>query len=1200
MEEDEILTRYFVERPSSAWSSIEQIIVAAGVDSPTPEIEANIKQRIQEHPDILAQTVSFLSDDFDTEEYEPPIKKAKAQEVTEVEPILASNEPQSGSEESQSAPEKSNPSLEESNPSLEESNPSSEESQSASEKSNPSLEESNLSSEESNPSSEESQSAPEKSQSASEKSNQSSEESNPSSEDPLSSLFSDDLDRLSGDGYHDGYQDPSFPGAGIAFKKPQRGQFDDSVDRVLLTDYQSPSKSLKDDLPTGSAVPTSPLDETSSDVVMTENPNSFSKNSVPPLSDTPLPEAESSSTRGLGLENRFDTLTLDITNTPVSLKSPDITESIKNGRHSKIPESINESLASLRLQGLPETDRISKTLSTDELPKTPEAHTFSGNPDIDKMMRSNERANTPGLLKSDGIPKGLGPKTKSDEAVVSSDPQAPRNLDHEMIKYGDELGSEWDLPTDEELESPKPLGRAVAKSKQSAASDTSSVNLRRQGKTLKYIGEGISPSNWEMRDRLTTDEMTDLVEKVVESDYELDFDVFDNIEPSLSESSIGKSFPQSVKNRQEKTGKSLASEAETLHKMDPPRLGLKGNDQISGAGPSKENFKQKATMDRVSQMSPVPEEKVASHKSRPKSRDQETPTRDGRPDRNPKHRGGRNRGRKRKNRTRTHSSTKNQKVAVACCAPGGAGSLRKRDCIPCPPEVKSRPRPQLDPAKTEKNAAMSKSKPDDMAKGANLQQLADRKAAAEFRNLARKLKLPIKTDEVSLAILRARFKQSSQGLGNFMQRWGPLTFFGATALPLYVTNLVKTIQNGASKDATYNAAVSIIPIAGCSSQLLTDLKYNRQSVAASTANVLCFAGDFLLFTPWLPIGIALHAIRGAFTSLELLSKEVMLSRRDTAWGQHYQEMLRQSQSQDSIHKVKLWYTEEIANITFQVSEERGMLAAAQSLSQSTIDTTKQPEAEAIISEQYNKTEQTLCASIRDRRLRVLMALPNTKWVDDQAAKFQNSFMKNYEDEAEERHLMTPEKYSFVAHGMPVFDSSLLRSSERRRYEALVSPIRRYLHSNNLDTKKFEFVKQIRSHFNSVLFVPSQCSCPTNVNELETIKALEVNGDELEHALRCSAANGNADMVQKILALGTNINVKSKNGNTPLMLAAMHGHKDAVEKLLGLSKDVFANVLRKTNSIDLNVRNNKGQTAQALAKKNGHDKVLKILKKAAGK
>ncbi|PHH64577.1 hypothetical protein CDD81_4188 [Ophiocordyceps australis] len=91
-ENDGILTNYFATNPSSAWDSIEQILVRANVAPSTPEIEAGIKQRTQARPDVLAKTISELFDD-DSDEGEPLTKKPKEQEVAEIEPILTSEEP---------------------------------------------------------------------------------------------------------------------------------------------------------------------------------------------------------------------------------------------------------------------------------------------------------------------------------------------------------------------------------------------------------------------------------------------------------------------------------------------------------------------------------------------------------------------------------------------------------------------------------------------------------------------------------------------------------------------------------------------------------------------------------------------------------------------------------------------------------------------------------------------------------------------------------------------------------------------------------------------------------------------------------------------------------------------------------------------------------------------------------------------------
>lgn len=76
------------------------------------------------------------------------------------------------------------------------------------------------------------------------------------------------------------------------------------------------------------------------------------------------------------------------------------------------------------------------------------------------------------------------------------------------------------------------------------------------------------------------------------------------------------------------------------------------------------------------------------------------------------------------------------------------------------------------------------------------------------------------------------------------------------------------------------------------------------------------------------------------------------------------------------------------------------------------------------------------------------------------------------------------------------------------------------------------------------------------------------------ALMLAAEAGHADICQKLIAKGANINIKNDHGETALMLAAMAGHAGVFEKLI---KGVE----------DINITNNRGETALMLAVKAGH-------------
>lgn len=87
------------------------------------------------------------------------------------------------------------------------------------------------------------------------------------------------------------------------------------------------------------------------------------------------------------------------------------------------------------------------------------------------------------------------------------------------------------------------------------------------------------------------------------------------------------------------------------------------------------------------------------------------------------------------------------------------------------------------------------------------------------------------------------------------------------------------------------------------------------------------------------------------------------------------------------------------------------------------------------------------------------------------------------------------------------------------------------------------------------------------------------------ALLRAAREGQANTVKSLLvAQDVDVNVRDEQGNTPLIEAARNGHDDIVRTLLAAKADVRA-------------KNNAGQTALMLALQGGHDQVVAALKQA---
>ncbi|XP_067654008.1 inversin-like [Haliotis asinina] len=129
-----------------------------------------------------------------------------------------------------------------------------------------------------------------------------------------------------------------------------------------------------------------------------------------------------------------------------------------------------------------------------------------------------------------------------------------------------------------------------------------------------------------------------------------------------------------------------------------------------------------------------------------------------------------------------------------------------------------------------------------------------------------------------------------------------------------------------------------------------------------------------------------------------------------------------------------------------------------------------------------------------------------------------------------------------------------------------------------------------------------------------VSLVDGDGDNILH-LACWGA-GDLETVELILSLNkVDINSRGLWARTPVMLAAWKGHRDVVELLVGRGADVSLvakdgdNVLHYAclggdletvklilllNKVDINARNNYGQTAADKARGGGHQQVLDLL------
>ncbi len=85
----------------------------------------------------------------------------------------------------------------------------------------------------------------------------------------------------------------------------------------------------------------------------------------------------------------------------------------------------------------------------------------------------------------------------------------------------------------------------------------------------------------------------------------------------------------------------------------------------------------------------------------------------------------------------------------------------------------------------------------------------------------------------------------------------------------------------------------------------------------------------------------------------------------------------------------------------------------------------------------------------------------------------------------------------------------------------------------------------------------------------------------------SIQDGDIKTIKFLISKGADINTRSNNNTTPLMIASARGYTDIVTLLL-------------KHKADYNIKNDKGDTALSLARKLNNDDIVKILHKAGAK
>ncbi|PFH57549.1 hypothetical protein XA68_14885 [Ophiocordyceps unilateralis] len=418
--------------------------------------------------------------------------------------------------------------------------------------------------------------------------------------------------------------------------------------------------------------------------------------------------------------------------------------------------------------------------------------------------------------------------------------------------------------------------------------------------------------------------------------------------------------------------------------------------------------------------------------------------------------------------------------------------------------------------------------------------------------------------------------------------WGATAAMSLAALPFYFRDVAGIFHTKMRIWDQVAVAMSIVPVIGCAAQTVADAQNGMVPVLPS---MLCFVGDILLFTTASLMGLLVRSIGALMEEEEKHGVDYILLSHDQGWNEHFDQVKAYLDSAEWTAKMTSQFLRETALIVFAVAEQKSLLEASKLLLQRNgVSDRERKQAEQVMDALYNETLRTMCVKIRERKRWFQMDLPLgvVKWVRDQAQHYNDEFLSRYRAVMEKEYAAKVHVQSMREGRFPVHWQ--WKEKQRREFEDKVDDIshhvsRRGSHHFNESV----IIELVRSYASRELMLPSECSCVTEVYEVERILDEQLLWPEkslaetLSDQLSCSMSSSQERVIIRLLTTGRlDANAQDDNGNTALTRASAQGNVGVVRAVL------------KSGMARLNLRNHDGDTALLLAAGAGHANIVEML------